>query len=456
MKDDGLSGTLSPELGGEPAYPPARYAWYVVAVLTLANVSAFVDRQILSLLVIPMRRDLGISDTQVSLLMGLTFAIFYTALGLPIGRLADSRSRRGIIGVGVALWSLMTVLSGFARSYTHLLFARIGVGVGEAALGPPAVSLVSDYFPRERRATAMSVYSLGTFFGSGLAYFLGGLVVGMVAEQQLWVLPLIGEIRPWQTVFLVVGAPGILISLLFLTVSEPPRRGVRAGAAALPWSELWRYVRHNRRAFSLQSLGFGLSATVNYGIAAWLATFLVRTHDWTIARAGMVQGTLTMTVGVLGVITGGRIADWFVRRGHVDGPLRVGIIGAVGLLLSATIYPLVPSAALVVALLVPVNFFAAMPWGAASAAAAEIMPNQLRAQGTALYFLVVSLVSGSMGPTAVALVTDRVFGDDASLRYSLSIVSGIGMTATILLLGLALRHYKATLAYRDRWISERA
>jgi MFS family permease len=441
---------------GESDYPPERYAWYVVAVLTLANISAFVDRQILSLLVIPMRRDLGISDTQVSILMGLTFAIFYTALGLPIGRLADSRSRRGIIGVGVALWSLMTMLSGVARNYTHLLFARIGVGVGEAALGPPAVSLVADYFPPHRRSTAMSVYGLGTFFGSGLAYFLGGAVVGLVADQSQWVFPVIGEVRPWQTVFFIVGAPGILIALLFTTVREPPRRGVRKGAAAMPWSELWRYVISNRRAFSLQSFGFGLSATVNYGIAAWLATFLVRTHDWTIARAGMVQGTLTMTVGVLGVITGGRLADWFVSRGKVDGPLRVGMIGALGMLLFATLYPLVPTAALVVAMLVPVNFFAAMPWGAASAAAAEIMPNQLRAQGTALYFLVVSLLSGSLGPTAVALITDRVFGDDAALRYSLALVSAVGMALTLLLLGLALKHYKATLAYRDRWIAERS
>jgi MFS family permease len=436
----------------DAAYPSARYAWYVVAVLTLANVSGFVDRQILSLLVIPIRRDLGISDTQMSLLMGLSFALFQTALGVPIGRLADSRSRRVIIGVGVAAWSAMTMACGLARTYTQLLLARIGVGVGEAALGPPAVSLVADYFPRARRATAMSVYTLGTFFGSGLAYLVGGAIAGAAAAPGRRSWPIVGEIYPWQSVFFIVGAPGLAIALLFLSVAEPARHGLgaagRTGSAgspkAVPLAALWRYVRANARTFTAQSIGFGLSATVNYGIAAWLATFLVRTYGWPIARAGIVQGGLTMTVGVLGVVAGGRVADRLVRRGIVDGPLRVGIAGALGMLVSAGLYPLMPTAALAVLLLAPVNFFAAFPWGAASAAAAEIMPNALRAQGTALYFLVVSLVSGTLGPTAVALVTDHVFDDDAALRYSLALVSATGMLLAALVLAAGLRSYRRT------------
>src|SRR5262249_7820239 len=154
------------------------------------------------------------------------------------------------------------------------------------------------------------------------------------------------------------------------------------------------------------SLGFALSGLVNFGIAAWLATFLIRTYGWTAAHAGQVQGILTMTVGVLGVLAGGWTADWFVKRGQIDGPLRVGIIGAVGMLISATAYPLMPSATLAVVWLVVVNFFAAFPWGAASAAAAEIVPSELRAQGASLYFFVLNLVSSAAGPTSVALLTD--------------------------------------------------
>jgi MFS family permease len=430
----------------EAAYPRARYAWYVVGVLTLANVSGFVDRQILSLLVIPIRRDLGISDTQMSVLMGLSFALFQTTLGVPIGRLADSRSRRTIIAAGIAAWSVMTMACGLARTYVQLLLARTGVGVGEAALQAPAVSLLADYFPRSRRATAMSVYTLGTFLGSGLAYLVGGAIAGAAVAAGRWRWPVVGELYPWQAVFFAVGAPGLLIALLFFTVREPVRRGTPPGAQPMPLTALWRHVRGNAATFTTQSLGFALSATVNYGIAAWLPTFLVRTYGWPVARAGIVQGTLTMTVGVIGVVTGGRVADRLVRRGVVDGPLRAGIIGAVGMLVFAGLYPLMPTAALAVLLLAPVNFFAAFPWGAAYAAAAETMPNALRAQGTALFVLVVNLVSGALGATAVALVTDRVFGDDLALRYSLSIVSATGMLMAAALLALGLGPYRRTVA----------
>jgi MFS family permease len=428
----------------DATYPPARYAWYVVAVLTLANISGFVDRQILSLLVIPIRRDLGISDTQMSVLMGLSFTLFQAALGVPIGRLADSHSRRAIIGVGVTAWSAMTIVCGLARTYSQLLFARIGVGVGEAALQAPAVSLVTDYFPRSRRATALSVYTVGTFFGSGVAYVVGGAIAGAALASGPWRSPIGGEIYPWQAAFFVVGAPGLLIALLFLTVREPPRHGMPAGGLPAPSRALRRYVRANAATFATLSLGFALFASVNYGIAAWLPTFLVRTYGWPVARAGVVQGTLTMTIGVLGVVTGGRVADRFVRRGAVDGPLRVGAIAAIGMLVFAGLYPLMPTAALAVLLLAPVNFFAAFPWGAAYAAAAEAMPNALRAQGTALYVLVINLVSGTLGATAVALVTDRVFGDDLKLRYSLSIVSVTGMALAAGLLTAGLRPYSRT------------
>lgn len=414
----------------------------------LANISGFVDRQILSLLVIPIRRDLGITDTQMSVLMGLSFALFQAVMGVPIGRVADRRSRRTIIGLGVAAWSLMTMVSGLARSFTQLLLARIGVGVGEATLQAPAVSLIADYFPRARRATAMSVYTLGTFFGSGLAYLVGGAIAGAATARTRWELPLVGELYPWQVVFFAVGAPGLVIALLFATVREPPRHDTVLGAPAAPFAALLRYVQANAAAFTTQSLGFALSATVNYGIAAWLPTFLVRTYGWPIARAGIVQGTLTMTIGVLGVVSGGRVADRLVRRGVVDGPLRVGIIGALGMVVFAGLYPLMPTAALAVLLLAPVNFFAAFPWGAAYTAAAETMPGHLRAQGTALYVLVINLVSGVLGATAVALVTDRVFGDDQALRYSLSIVSVTGMTLAATLLWAALGPYKRVVGKR--------
>lgn len=434
----------------------ARQAWWAVAILTLANVSGFVDRQILSLLVVPMRRDLGITDVQVSLLMGLAFTVFHATLTLPIARLADRGHRPRLMAAGVALWSLFTAVSGVARSFGALLLARIGVGVGEATLGPPAFSLIADLFPAERRARAISVLSLGTFLGSGIAYVIAGAIVGLVSVRATWTLPLVGAVFPWQTVFFAVGLPGLAIAALVAVLPEPRRRASAspADAALAPapgWRALVAYVGENRRTFLTQSLGFACSATVNYGIAAWLATFLVRAHGWTPARAGVVQGVLTMTVGVLGVLGGGWLADRLVARGHADGRLRVGILGAMGMLVFATAYPLVPDDALVVALLVPVNLFAAMPWGAASAASAEIMPARLRAQGAALYLLIVSLVSGALGPTAVAWVSQELLGGDAAIGRALALVTAVGMTLTIALLWAGRAAYAETLARRDRW-----
>jgi MFS family permease len=325
-----------------------------------------------------------------------------------------------------------------------LLLARIGVGVGESALQPPATSLIADYFPRERLGSAMGVYNIGIFFGSGLGYFIGGWIVGLVSAQERWTLPVVGAVFPWQTVFLIIGLPGLLLALLVLTVREPARSDRTRGT--VPMSAVFGYMKQHARTFLCLSFGFAASATVNYGIAQWLATFLVRVHQWPASRAGIVQGTLTMTIGVIGVVVGGRLADAMHKRGRVDAPLRVGIFGALGMLVFATAYPFAPNAGWAVALLVFVNFFAAFPWGAASAGVAEIVPAAMRAQGIALFILVLNLVSYTIGPIAVAAITDRVFHDPNAVSKSLAIVNVVGMLTAITLFAIGLPAYRRTFA----------
>jgi MFS family permease len=436
-------------MSDESWQPSRAYAWYVVAVLTLANVSGNIDQQILSLLVRPIERDLAISDSQMSYLTGVAFALFYILLGLPIARWSDRSNRRNIVAGGVGLWSVFTALGAVARSYGQLFATRVGVGVGEATLNAPGVSIIADYFSRDHRGRAMSVYSLGIFLGSGAAYFIGGWVVGLLSTSGMWSVPLIGAIHPWQSVFLAVGLPGLGVAALMLTIREPRREG--GLRPALPLRVVRQYVADNRRTFITHGLGFTMSALVNFGIAMWLATFLVRTYGLTESDAGRIQGVLTMTVGVAGVIAGGWISDRFVRSGKIDGPLRVGILGAAGMLVAGTAYPLMPSAALSVAWLVVVNFFAALPWGAATAAAAEIVPGALRAQGVALYFLVLGMLSRTLGPSSVAWLTDYFFGDPAAIRYSLAIVNVAGMTLAIVFFVAGLGSYRRTLAARDQW-----
>ena len=429
-----------------------RYAWFVVGVLVLANISSWIDRQILALLASPIRRDLGISLTEMSFLIGLPFAVFFAVMGLPIARLADRGNRRNIIAVGIAAWSIMTALCGLAGGYWRLMLARIGVGVGEASLQAPGTSLIADYFPRERFATAMSVYSMAIFIGAGLAYLIGGAVIGIASAQETWSIPLIGETRPWQVVFLLVGLPGLLIAALMLAVREPER--TQEQRAGVPLSQLVAWIRLNLRTFVCLIVGFAVSGAVNIGISAWLATFLVESHGLSPARAGFVMGILTLGLGTMGVLVGGLVSDAFARRGRSDGPLLVGMIGAAGMLVFGVAYPLAPSAKLVAVLLAVVNFFAAFPWGAASAGAAQIVPPAMRAQGVALYAFVTSLVSAGLGPTAVAAVTDYVFHDDAMLRYSLSIVTGAGMTIAILLFALGRGAYRDTMTRVGSWKPE--
>ncbi|MFN8862552.1 MAG: spinster family MFS transporter [Gemmatimonas sp.] len=428
------------------------HAWGTVAILTLANVFGFLDRIILSYLVKPLRRDFALTDTEVSLLMGLSFTIFYSLLGLPIGRWVDRGSRPRIIALGVAVWSLLTAVTGFARSFAQLFAARIGVGVGEATLGPAAVSLIADTFPRRGLAIAMSVYQMGSFTGAGLAYAVGAFAVGRLDVPGRLVLPWGAEIYPWQTVFFWVGLPGLLVALLALFIREPRREAASAQAreVPVPVREVLRYMRANGRTIGALSFGFACSLSVNLGVASWLPTFLDRTHGWTIAQAGLLQGALTFFIGPIGVLAGGRLTDAWGKRGMVDAPLRVGMVGALGMLVCAGIYPLVPAVPVVVALLVAVNVFAALPWGAASAAVAEAMPPRMRGQGSAVYQLIVNLVAGVLGPTAVALLTDRVFGDPQAIRYSLSVLAVAAMSCTLLLLGWARPAYVRTVqAMRD-------
>ncbi|MBC9248828.1 MFS transporter [Pseudomonas alcaligenes] len=434
-------------------YPSSLSAWTTVVILMVAYVLSFIDRQILNLLVGPIRRDLVISDTQMSLLMGLSFALFYTVCGIPLGRLADTRSRRGLIAIGVLFWSAATAACGMARLYWQFLLCRIGVGVGEAALSPAAYSLIADSFPAERRATAISVYSMGVYLGSGLAFLLGGLVITFASAQGDLHLPIVGEVRPWQLIFLILGAAGVLFSLLMLAVREPTRRGIGAGVT-VPLSEVGRYIRRNRRTVLCHNFGFAGLSLAGYGSGAWIPSFYIRTYGWDAGQVGIVYGSLVALFGCIGIVCGGRLADWLARRGQTDANLRVGLYAALGALPCVLAFPLMDSAVAASVLMAPTIFFLSMPFGVAPAAIQEIMPNSMRGQASAIYLFVVTLFGLGLGPTCVALVTDFVFADDQALRYSLLIVTASAVLAAIVLLWAGLKPYRASRQLLQQWAPE--
>lgn len=440
-------------------YPPPKYAWYVVGVLTLAYVFSFIDRQIMSLLVKPIRRDLEIGDTQMSLLMGASFAVFYTLFGIPLGRLADTHSRRAIIAIGVAVWSVMTAGCGLTKKFWELAVMRMGVGVGEATLSPAAYSLIADHFPPQRRATAMSVYSMGIYVGSGLAFILGGMVVQFASGRESFVLPLIGAVRSWQLVFFVVGLPGLLVALLCLTVREPTRRGLVPTGQATPSvasiRETWAYVLDNRTTFLCLNFGVALVTLNGYASTSWIPSLFLRRFEWNQGTTGTVYGLLIAISGTSGVVAGGCLADWWSQRGRVDATLRVAWLSTLCGLPFLILYPLAPTGTITAFLLIPTIFFGSMPFGVAPAAIQRMMPNTMRAQATAIYLFVINLIGMGLGPTAVALLTEHVFQNEKDLHYSLLIVGSSSYLIAAILLGISLKSYRRSLDYLQNWSQRR-
>jgi len=437
-----------PIVAAEPPYPPAGVGWSTVAVLLIAYVFSFADRQILSLLVGPIKADLRINDTQFSLLSGFAFAIFYTVLGLPFGRLADRYSRRRIIAIGAALWSAATVACGFARSYAALFAARVGVGVGEASLGPAAFSMMSDLFPPERRARAFSVYSLGIYIGAGLALVFGGLIVGAVSSTPTIELPFVGEVASWHAAFILIGAPGLLLPVFLYLVPEPARRG-RATVATTRGPGLRETLSHvwgHRALFGPFLLGFALMVLAGFATLAWAPEMFIRTYGSNPAEAGTSIGLTMVAAGSAGVLAGGWFADRLLARGRRDAVLIGGVVSALAGVIPAIAFPLMPTAGAALALLALVFFFGAFVSGAAPSALPAVVPNEMRGQVSAIYLLAINLIGIGFGPLLPALLTDFAFGDPAALRYALAIVGGAAGLIAAALLQRARAPYRAAVS----------
>jgi len=435
----------------ETPFPARRYGWYVVGVLTLAYVFSFIDRQIFSLLVAPLRRDLGISDTQVSLLMGFSFALFYTFFGIPLGRLADTRSRRTIIAWGLLFWSAFTAMCAFARNFAQMLLYRVGVGVGEAALSPSAYSLITDYFPKDKLATAIGVYSMGIYVGSGLSYLLGGIVIRLASARDAWTLPIFGAIRPWQMIFLAVGLPGVLIVPLIYTIREPIRRGLTRHTSSIAPAQAFRYIFQNRTTFTCHNLGFGLLALASYASAAWVPEYFRRHFHWDIPHTGMIYGPMVMVFGSLGVAGAGWVADRLRSRDIIHANMLVGMwIALIGLPTALLLY-LAPSANSAVLWLVPGCILAAAPFGIAPAAIQQMMPNAMRGQASALYLFIINMIGMGLGPTAVAVCTQYLFRRDDAVNLSLLLVHLVSMTLAAALLGGGMKPFCRSIERLHQW-----
>ncbi|WP_404335154.1 spinster family MFS transporter [Sphingomonas sp. MMS12-HWE2-04] len=409
-----------------PAEADYRYGWYVTAVLMVAYTFSFLDRQILNLMVSPIEHDLGINDLQFALLTGAAFGILYTIAGLPLGWLADRYPRKWIVSGGIACWSVMTAVCGLAGSFGQLFVARIGVGVGEAALSPSAYSMLSDLFDRSRLPRALSLYTFGIFLGVGLAMILGGEIIDLVERLPLAQRVMAQGVRSWQLVFLVVGLPGLLVAGWLATLREPARRGDRTdpASAGLDLRPLFTFLlQHKRMSFSLL-IGSALLSVLS-SIDAWYPELFIRTFGWSSALSGRANGLSSLIGGPIGLVFAGTWSSRMLKAGRTDACLRLTALAALGTGLAAIVMPLMANPWAMTALLFPIKFFMGFTPVLIPAAIQMVAPNRLRGQMSAAFLFTTGLVGVTCGPVLPALLTDYVFGSPHMLRYALAISAAI-------------------------------
>ncbi|MBN3787670.1 MFS transporter [Burkholderia sp. Ac-20353] len=422
------------------------YEWYVVVICMLAYIFSFVDRQVLVLMIEPIKRDLQLSDTQFSLLNGFAFSLFYAVMGMPIAYLADRYARPQIISFGIALWSIATATCGLSQHFLQMFLARMGVGVGEAALSPGAYSMLADYFPQEKLGRAIAVYSLGSFIGGGTAFLVGGYVIALLKHASAFTLPLVGQVHAWQVTFLIVGLPGLLVALLFAaTVRDPQRKGLAQDHSGsirrVSMRDSLRFVAMHRSTFTCHYLGFSCYAMALYCLLSWTPAFYIRHFGMTAVEAGYTLGSVLLVANTAGVFCGGWLNDWLLRRGYADAPMRAGAIGAACMVLPAALFTQVDHLPASLALLVVAMFFGSFPMPTSTAAMQTLAPNQMRAQISALFLLVSNIIGLGIGTTVVALFTDRVFGTPAAVGHSMSLVNLTTAVLAALLLFIGRRQY---------------
>jgi MFS family permease len=452
---DGHTATSAP-------YPGRFIAWHATIMLSLLFWLSILDRFIIALLVDPIKRDLGITDVQFSMLHGLAFALTYALFGLVAGALADRFARRWIIFASVCAWSLATAACGFAQNFLQLLLARIGVGIGEAGLNPSATSMITDLFPRERLTSAMAVYTIGATIGSGMAYLIGGVIVDLVTQAETIVLPVIGALRSWQAVFFIVGIPGALLSFAIFTVPEPARRGQRVAkqnngfllGTYDAYRTLLKFMGIRWRFFLCHYVGFAISTVALAAGSLWFPAHMGRAFGWSPSKIGLSLGLTLIAAGIAGKLIGGFLVDTMYRRGYRDAPIRwyaacLVVATPIGILATTSDNPLVFLGGIGLFLMLS----APMP-ACASAALNLVTPNELRGTGAAFFAATAAALGAIAGPILVATVSEHIFAGQAfAVGKALATVIGICCPLSAVVLALGFKSMRDAMKDADSWVS---
>ena len=415
------------------------YRWYVVFVLLLIFILSYFDRFILTLVIEPVKLSLGLNDFQVGLLLGPAFAAFHVLTGIPLGWLADRASRKWILIGGIIFWCAMTTGSGLATTFGMLLVLRLGLGLGEAVVSPCSVSIISDYFDRAQRGRAISVYMAGPYLGAGLAFLIGGNLVGWLETTGRTHAFGAGPFEPWQMAFFLVGALGFIFALLMLTVREPARQERIGGNKGAPRVSAFKYILARWRGFGALFVG----ATCNFAMSTltfWNVPLFQRVYGWDVATIGTVTGLFYFTAGPIGTA----IAVWSMRRltlKHTDAAMRVLILGLLITVPMSALYPVMPSVELAVAAMFLAFIGKSIATAGGPSALSLATPGDIRSQSVAIFNTVITLVGPLLGPPIIGWATDAS-GDPRSIGVVLStFVVCVGVPSILIVL-FGLKHYR--------------
>ena len=431
-----------------PRYPSPGAAWLLVSLLTIAYMVSFVDRYILSLLVEPVKADLGLTDFQIGLLLGPAFGIFYATMGLPLGYLADRSRRTWIVSAGIAIWTVATALSGLTRSFAQMFIARVSVGVGEATLSPCAMSLIADSFPADRRGKPIALYSSAISVGAALAALLGAAVLTWAGAAESLELPFVGSLAPWRTAFLIAAVPGFVLAPIFFLLREPARIGASAERAPRHLGHMLRHVGRHVLTYACFVTVFCYMTITAYS-HGWLAVTFQRTYGWPVETYALFNGLTLIVVGPASVMFAGWLSDRLTRRGQPDAPMRIALLGLFLSMPPGVVGPLLDNAIAAFVVLSAFTVGAAFISSVGVTALLQIVPPRIRAQTIALYYMTISLTGLFLGPSLVGLLNDTVFGADG-VRYSVALIPLIFGLPVMLMAPLTLRLYRSALGRLSR------
>ena len=418
-----------------------RAAWWALILLTATYTFSFIDRQIINLLVDPIRTDLSLSDSQVSFLQGLAFVLPYVLLSIPLGRVVDRANRIRVLVIGILVWTISCVTCGMAKNFWQLGMARMGVGAGEASVTPASWSLLADYFPEDKRALPVSIFLMGPYLGAGLSLILGAELVRWASGLGTIELPVVGALAPWQLTFMLVALPGLLMVFLLPLLQDPPRmQRLTEAAEPLSWGEIAQYVLPRRGVFGAYLLGAPFIVLVLYALQAWVPSLLIRVHGLEIVEAGRYYGTIALVAGSAGVLSGPVAARWLAgRMDPAVAPLVTSISSTCLLTPVLVSAGLAESLTWTLVLITGASYLVTFPLALFATGLQSASPNEMRGLMAGCFVLSTNLIGLALGPTSVALASDYIFGSPQAVGSSLALVGGTVLPMAVFLLwrGLA-------------------